>query len=456
MKTYIIAAICLATAVQTQAQATYNLSQCTQMAFENNIEMKKADIGIQQAELQRKEVFTKFFPSVSAGGLAFKANKDLVSHDFDLTKNLPSNLVTSFRQEFPNLDRYTTFSMGLLDHFYVGSIQAIQPVFLGGRLFNGYKLTKLGVEAGNVKKEMSEQQVEKKTAEYYWQLVQLKEKVNTINALQERLDNALRVVQTAVKAGVKERNDLLMVQLRQNQLEKGKIQLENGINLAKRALAQYMGLKTTDFDIATENIDSVSGEIFSLKEDHDAAVINTPEYRLLEMQVEQKRLERKIAVGDNLPTVGVGALASAGKADAFDVKANAFVFAVVNVPISKWWGGSHSIKSKKLGEQLAQDELTDNTELLKLRMQKTWDEVVSASKQLAVSKKSIEQSKENLRLNRAYYKAGTGTMTDLLEAQQLYQQAKDDYVKDYTDLQMKILEYKQATGLSVSAGEPAN
>jgi len=455
MKTYIIAAICLATAAQTQAQATYSLGQCTKMAFENNIEMKKADIGIQQAEQQRKEVFTKFFPSVSAGGLAFKANKDLVRHDFDLTQNLPSNLVTSFRQEFPTLEKYTTFSIGMLDHFYGGSIKAIQPVFLGGRLINGYKLTKLGVEAGTVKREMSEQQVEKKTAEYYWQLVQLKEKVNTINALQERLDNALRVVQAAVKAGVKERNDLLMVQLRQNQLEKGKIQLENGINLAKRALAQYIGLKDTDFDIATENIDSVSDEIFSLKEDHDAAVMNTPEYKLLEMQVEQKRLERKMAVGKNLPMVGVGALASAGKADAFDVKANALVFGVVNIPISNWWGGSHSIKRKKLAEQLAQEEMTDNAELLKLRMQKTWDEVVSARKQLEISKKSIEQSTENLRLHRAYYKAGTNTMTDLLEAQQLYQQAKDDYVKDYTDLQMKILEYRQATGLSVSAGEPA-
>ena len=70
-------------------------------------------------------------------------------------------------------------------------------------------------------------------------------------------------------------------------------------------------------------------------------------------------------------------------------------------------------------------------------MQKAWNDVEEARQQLVISRRSIEQAEENLRLNRNYYKAGTSTMSNLLEAQLLYQQARDkhtdaqaDYVKD--------------------------
>ena len=45
----------------------------------------------------------------------------------------------------------------------------------------------------------------------------------------------------AVKAGVGMRNDLLQVQLRQNEVESNRIKLDNGLRLARRVLAQYIG-----------------------------------------------------------------------------------------------------------------------------------------------------------------------------------------------------------------------
>jgi outer membrane protein TolC len=59
---------------------------------------------------------------------------------------------------------------------------------------------------------------------------------------------------------------------------------------------------------------------------------------------------------------------------------------------------------------------------------------------------SIEQAEENLRLNRDYYKAGTSKMSDLLEAQLLYQQSLDRRTDAFADYQNKLLEYRQATG----------
>jgi outer membrane protein TolC len=78
-------------------------------------------------------------------------------------------------------------------------------------------------------------------------------------------------------------------------------------------------------------------------------------------------------------------------------------------------------------------------------MQHLWNEVEDSYKQLQIAQNSIEQSSENLRLNRNYYKAGISTMSDLLDAQSMYQQSRDKMVENYSQFKLKVLEYTQAT-----------
>jgi outer membrane protein TolC len=150
-------------------------------------------------------------------------------------------------------------------------------------------------------------------------------------------------------------------------------------------------------------------------------------------------------IGKNLPTVGVGAGYNYHNLLDND-HSFAMVFATVSVPISDWWGGSHAIKRKKIAQQQAEEQLVDNSELLKIRMQNAWNNVEESGQQLQIAQRSIEQAEENLRLNRNYYKAGTSKMSDLLEAQLLYQQSLDRRSDAYADYQNKLLEYRQATG----------
>ena len=79
-------------------------------------------------------------------------------------------------------------------------------------------------------------------------------------------------------------------------------------------------------------------------------------------------------------------------------------------------------------------------------MQNAWNNVEESHQQLQIAMRSIEQAEENMRLNRDYYKAGTSKMSDLLEAQLLYQQSLDRRTDAFADYQNKLLEYRQATG----------
>ena len=69
-----------------------------------------------------------------------------------------------------------------------------------------------------------------------------------------------------------------------------------------------------------------------------------------------------------------------------------------------------------------------------------------AYKQVEVGVERIGLASEHLRLQTDYYQAGTCTMSDLLEAQTLYQQSRDKYVESYAQYEVKKREYLQATG----------
>ena len=109
-------------------------------------------------------------------------------------------------------------------------------------------------------------------------------------------------------------------------------------------------------------------------------------------------------------------------------------------------GGSQAVRRKKVEHQQAVEQMADNAELLQIRMQNAWNSVEEAYQQLQIAQRSIEQADKNLRLHRDFYHAGTTTMSNLLEAQMLYQQSMDRRIDALADYQNKILEYKHSTG----------
>ena len=151
-------------------------------------------------------------------------------------------------------------------------------------------------------------------------------------------------------------------------------------------------------------------------------------------------------IGKNLPSIGIGATYSHYNMDQGMKNTFGMVFATVTVPISQWWGGSHAIRRRQIAEDVARRQLADNRQLLAIRIQKNRDDADDAYRQLVIARKGIEQSEENLRLNRDFYQAGTVTMNDLLDTQQKYRQCRDRYTEAYTALQTKVVEYEQSIG----------
>lgn len=440
----VLTLIALSCAITVTAQ-TYSLEQLKDSALQNNIAVRSARHGIEAAQQQRKESFTKYFPNISGTGLWFNANKGMAEITLNMSETIPPELGASLAQMLPAealAALANPISISMMKNGTIAGVTAMQPVFAGGQIINGNKLAKVGEDVSRLQLQLSENEVEKTVEQYFWQIVSLQEKMKTIEAVEALLTDVAKDADVAVRAGVAMRNDLLQVQLRQNDVASQKLKLQNGLSLVRLLLIQYCGLEESAF---TLSYPSEVASPLSLKQDHQQALAGTAEYQLLGKQVEAANLQRKMEVGKNLPTIGVGAGYNYHNLLDND-HTFGMLFATVSVPITDWWGGSHAIKRRKIEQQKAEEQLVDNAELLKIRMQKAWNDVEEAYQQLDITRRSIEQAEENLRLNRDFYRAGTSKMSDLLEAQLLYQQACDRHTEAYADYQNKQLEYRQAVG----------
>ena len=345
-------------------------------------------------------------------------------------------------------------NMTMMKSGVIASVTAMQPVFAGGQIVNGNRLARVGEEVSELQLQLAEQEVERTVSQYYWQLVSLYEKLATIDAVEALLADLHKDVDVAVRAGVAMRNDLLQVELRQNEVESQKVKLRNAIDIVKMTLGQYAGIEPSRlspkgegnrYSFEIDEPDLSQQDIPELPPLGREGVGLLPEYSLLQKQVEAAKLQKKMAVGKNLPSVAVGAGYNYHNLLDND-RTFAMVFATLSVPISDWWGGSHAVKHKKIELQKAQEQLEDNAQLLGIRLQKTWNDADEARQLVEIASRGIKQAEENLRLNRDYYRAGTSTMSNLLEAQLLYQQARDRHTEAYADLQHKLLLYRQAGG----------
>ncbi len=414
--------VCAAFAVQAQ---TLTLNQCKEMAKENNYDLKNSYLEQQIATQGRKEAFTNYFPRIEAAGMYLNASKKLIE------------------LQMPNPATGGMIDMSMIKSGKTASISAMQPIFAGGQIVNGNKLAKIGEKISTLQIRLSEEEVETKAETFFWQIVQLQEKLNTLTEMESLLQSIRQDIQHAIEAGLSTKNDLLRVDLQVYELETNRLKLENGVKTSKLLLAQLIGLRGRDFDLAYTKAEETNSPLEYYVDANEAAN-RRPEATMLEHSIEANRLQKKMEIGKRLPSAGVG-----GQYLYHDLMGNDFNAALlmvnVSVPISDWWGGSHAIKKQALRVKQAENDRQNALELLAVKIEQAWNELQEGYKQILLSKQAISVAEENLRMNKQSYLAGTMTLSDLLETQTLLQESTDKYIESYTNYQLKITEYKLLT-----------
>lgn len=443
-KTAIASAIILGSFLTTNANAqSLSLDSCKSLALKNNKKIIEANYEIQASEEVVKSAFTNYFPKISASAMAMR------SPDYLVKANTPEMNLPVYDGNAANLANATQYAyvpslaINAVDYVNMASVSAALPLYAGGQIRNGNKLAQLGEDVSRRQQAMTTTDVLVRTDQLYWSIVSLNEKLKTLDSYRALLDTLNRDVTSFTKAGLAQKNDLLKVQLKQNEMQSNRLKLVNGIELSKRALCQHIGIAYDSLLVLSDY--PVVETLLSAPQTVTEAIANRPEYQMLSKATEAEELQKKMTKGELMPQLALGAMAAYVDVANSGVTQK-FAFASLSIPISDWWSGSHKIKQQNLKIEKARNKLSETSELLELQIKQADNELKESFDQVLLAKKSVEQAQENLKVTNDNYRTGNIGISDLLEAQAMLQSTKDNLTNSECNYQVARSKYLQATG----------
>jgi outer membrane protein TolC len=433
-------------------QDTLTLERCKKLSLENNKELMIAHKTATKTKYDKDAMITNFFPKVSAGAFYALTNLPLnyaISGGFlptykpnVITNELTPNIMTDANGNpivgpdgIPVFKEYAYFP-GLkfeidASNTVGASLLVQQPIFMGGKIIAGYKMTKIGTEMAALNIKLTERDILIKTEEAFWNCVKVRELGLAAQEYRNAVAEVYRIVENAHNVGMALGNDLMTVQLKLNEADLQLFKVKNKTAVASMALCNIIGIPLNTDIIIDDNSSSYN---IDLKENDYIGSSGRIEYQLLTKVMELKKEEKNLVRSDFLPNLGIiGAYSylNGVKINGTKLFDNSFSFSAMvslNIPILHWGEGINKLRSSKIEEEIASIKREDAMEKMDMEQNLDMSDYYEAIQTVKMMEKSMSQSKENMRVSQDRYKVGTATLASLLEAQAIWQKANADYI----------------------------
>ena len=419
-----------------------SVQDCIDMALENNTELKNSQLEIDKARATKHEAQTAYLPTVTAQALAFDALNPMISFGIDDIDNaqLRQILYSLYAEYGANMGLQKEYSF--VQNGVILNAMATEPIYAGGRIRNGNKLAKLGIEAAEYQSKVKEDEVRLQTETLYWQIVALQEKNTTLDQLDRLLDTLDKDLTGAIEAGLAMPTDQYKLRVKQNESQLNRKKLNDGITLLKMVLAQYIGVDWQTMTLTdTLGLETEPSAYFQLAE---TAVAHRNESHLLDLSLKAEDLKKKMTLGEALPSLMVG-----GSVNYHTVlensKPNALVFAVLQIPITDWYKTSIKLKKHDLDAETAENTRRDYIEKMQLQTNQAWFNLEQSWLRIEMATTSLHDAEANLKITEDYYEAGLVALSDVLEAQTLLKRSCDELTDSRVEYRINLVTYRQLT-----------
>ena len=416
--------------IRAQETLKLSLSSCRDMALSQSESLQQAEHKYEQSRLDRKIANTAFLPKFDASATGTYVFPDIDMMGMDLR----------------------------MRGMYMAGITLTQPLYAGGKILTGKKLSKLGESIAAEQKRMTMMDVLVEADNAYWTLIAVRQKVKMLDSYKEQMDSLYTQVKTAVDAGLATENELLRIEASRSDILYQMQKARNGEDLCRMSLCRITGvdaqtkLELTDTTICVKEPGLLAADING-----------RPELNLLKHQMDATQKQIQMSRADMLPTVGL----VAGYAYYGNIKLNSMVDAgngimvpysqefrdgigavmlSVKIPIFQWGANLKKVKKAKLDFKNAELEFNKNSRLMNLEAQSALKNVYDGYQLIKTAETGLKQAEENLRVTNNKYNVSMALLTDLLDAQSQWKQAKSNLIEAQTQYKIYETEYLRATG----------
>lgn len=302
-------------------------------------------------------------------------------------------------------------------NIYDGGVFFRLPLFKGGRL-------KRGVQVAELKKTVAEdgytytaQELVYNLSSLYFKILQLEKTLEASNASVVQLTRHREQVQTFLKAGTVPVLDLLKTDVELSHVKENRLLVRNGIDTAVELLKTLMGMDDMQKRIALQEETMATPVSGSVEEDISSALNRRPDYRAVagKRKIAEERV--KMAQGKRLPDV-VAAGDYGGRAgDNMAFKENWNFTIRFALPIFDGGAISTEVQREKVELERVKEEERAIRLAITREVKDAHVSIRNAGERIDVTSRAITSARENLRVELLKYETGTGTSTDVIDAQ---------------------------------------
>ena len=429
--------LCFPAFSQEQGTRHLSLQDCRQMALEQNEKIKTANNAVEKAKLDRQIAFAQYLPKVDGSfTLAHMKTIDLLDQDF-----LGLSLQT----------RGT----------YLAGISVTLPLYVGGQLTSANRLANIGQTVSEEQLRKERMQVIADVDNAYYTLISVHSKVQMLEAYARQMQGLYDQVKLSVNVQMATDNDLLRITTKQNEINYQLQKARNGEQLCQLALAYVIG---TDLDQSIVPTDTVfNGQCSMVNGQYSEDFSSRPDLLLLQQKVKASEVQVKKSRSNYLPTVAL-----VGRYSHYDnIKlkgdltlpnstplginhtiggGNPVALLSVSLPIFHWGAELKKVKKAKLDLSDSKLQLQQSERGMRVEVRKAVQNVTDGQLMVETATTGQQQADENLRVMRQKYDNQLCTMTDLLDAQRQWQQARSNLIEAQTQLKIYETEYLRVTG----------
>jgi len=455
----------LASALTAQGQHTLSLQECRSRALEHSQGMKIASLQEEKARAEREAAKTHYLPSLSASatGIYLRDHIEMEMYlptavvDPETGRMIP-NLMThpvtggilTGPDGNPLFNLYAWLPLEVsLQGAYMAGVSLEQPLYAGGRIAAGNAMARIGMDMAAENKSLRRSETIYETDQAYWRYVNVQEQLLLAETYERLLQELEEQVRQAHETGYVHRTEWLRVKVRLNEAGLQRQQALNGRELARMDLCRLIGLPAGTPLETSDSTLRQAGTLLPLQVSPDLS--NRPEYRLLGKQVELAGEQRRLVRAAFLPTAGLRlGYHYVGGIDlgptAYD-EGNASLIASVSIPLFHWGEGRKKQHAARQDMEIRQAELERHAGLMALEMARAGHLLLEARKRVQLAEESMELAGENLRMHRDRYELDMDLLSDLLEAQVHWQQARSALIGAMAGLRMQETAYRKAHGI---------
>ena len=395
-------------------QKLWSLVDCINYAVNNNITVKKTQLGQQTAAINLDQAKSNRLPAVS-GNISANANNGSVI-----------NQITNNRVNQTTI----TNSMG---------VSASMPLYEGNKLNLQIERATLALEQNDLYVKEAQNNITLSVLEAYLQALYQYENItvakNTALSSEEQLTQAQQKYENGAIAKI----DLIEIETQhannQYNVVLAKNQYENQVLTLKQLLELPPG---TEFGIEIIRKEDVSAPIANKEEVYRQALEQLPTTKIYDKQKELAQKDIQIAKAGFLPSLSLSGGINTGYSDRDTEKymaqlRNNFGQTIglsLNIPIFSRYQNKNNVALARLSESQAELDRKQAEKDLYTKIETAWHNATTRQAQEVASKKARDNAKLAYELAEKKHEFGNLTNTELLVSRNTYLNAEQTYLQN--------------------------